>query len=535
MKRHRGSWSVCWLILVPVFTWLLPGVDDVHSAPAASDAIGVCRGWRVDRDLRVTADLNNDRRADIVAFGDAGVWTALANIDGTFALSHLTIRDFGSEQGWDVSKHVRLLADLNNDGRADIVAFGNDGVWTALSNGDGTFAPPRLVLGDFGFNQGWIPSKHVRYLADLNSDGSSDIIGFGNDGVWTALSNGDGTFAPHRLVLGDFGFNQGWTPSKHERLLADLNNDGKADIIAFGDAGVWTALSNGDGTFAPHRLVLGDFGSNQGWMPSKHVRLVANITNDRRADIVAFGDAGVWTAISNGDGTFTPHRLVLGDLGSNQGWSRSKHVRLLANVTNDQRADIIAFGDAGVWTAVSNGDGTFATHRLVLGDFGSDQGWSPAKHVRLLANLSRDDRADIVAFGDAGVWTALANRDGTFASPRLLTDEFACNGKFDFNLEWTVVDIGGFPLNPRWRWQRENPGIPNAVLCHYFSKTVLVRVPGGGSLPIKVPDFADCTNQTSMDNVDTPDGFNAFKFAVWNRARGSTDTSIGSSRPSKEA
>jgi hypothetical protein len=35
---------------------------------------------------------------------------------------------------------------------------------------------------------------------------------------------------------------------KHPRILADLTGEGSADIFAFGDAGVYSALSNSDGT-----------------------------------------------------------------------------------------------------------------------------------------------------------------------------------------------------------------------------------------------------------------------------------------------
>ncbi len=45
----------------------------------------------------------------------------------------------------------RLLADITGDGRADIVGFGERGVFVALSNGDGSFAfTPQLALEDFG-------------------------------------------------------------------------------------------------------------------------------------------------------------------------------------------------------------------------------------------------------------------------------------------------------------------------------------------------------------------------------------------------
>src|SRR5262249_30755757 len=144
--------------------------------------------------------------------------------------------------------------------RADIVGFGDDGVWTALSNGDGTFAQAQFVLADFGYNQGWRPGQHPRLMADLTGQARADILAFGNDGVWTALSNGNGGFAEGHLVLAGFNVNQGWQVARHPRFAADLTGDGRADIIGFGNDGVWTALGNGDGTFAGARFVLADFG-----------------------------------------------------------------------------------------------------------------------------------------------------------------------------------------------------------------------------------------------------------------------------------
>ena len=70
-------------------------------------------------------------------------------------------------------------------------------------------------------------------------------------------------------------------------------------------------------------------------------------------------------------------------------------------------------------------------------------------------------------------------------------------GRFDFNLEWSALDLNGFPVNPRWSWQRDNPGVPSAELCHYFTNN-------------GVPDFADCTNQTDLTMVDTPVDWDEF-------------------------
>ena len=208
------------------------------------------------------------------------------------------------------------LADITGDGRADIVGFGDDGVWVALGNGDGTFQSPRLVIGDFGFEAGgWRVDKHPRFVADITGDGRADIIGFGNDGVYVALSNGDGTFNFTPIpAINDFGFEAGgWRVDKHPRFVADITGDGRADIIGFGNDGVYVALSNGDGTFNFTPIpAINDFGFEAGgWRVDRHPRLLAGLRSKARADIVGFGDAGVLVALSNGDGTFTQRPLFV--------------------------------------------------------------------------------------------------------------------------------------------------------------------------------------------------------------------------------
>jgi hypothetical protein len=87
---------------------------------------------------------------------------------------------------------------MNGDGRADIVAFGNDGVFVALGDGGGGFGPAQLTLRAFGAGAGaggWSSNdRYPRELADMNGDGRADIVAFGNDGVfysqatdWSAL------------------------------------------------------------------------------------------------------------------------------------------------------------------------------------------------------------------------------------------------------------------------------------------------------------------------------------------------------------
>ena len=332
----------------------------------------------------------------------------------------MVVYGFNFDTGWRTENHVRFLADLCGDGRADIVGFGDDGVWTARNNGDGTFQAPKFVLMDLGYNQAWRVDKHPRFARDLTGDGKADIIGFGDNGVHIALSNGDGTFQPSLMTLKEFGYNQGWRVDEHPRFVTDLTGDGKADIIGFSDDGVHVALGNGDGTFQPPQPVLAEFNQAQGWQAAKHLRITGDLNGDRRADIVGFGDAGVYAAASRGDGTFDPAAFILADLGYNQGWRVENHPRFAADVTGDGRANLVGFGDDGVWTSVTGGSGA----KLAVADFAYHQGWRVPLHPRYLADLTGDGKADIIGFGDAGVYTAISNGDGTFHPASFVLADF---------------------------------------------------------------------------------------------------------------
>jgi hypothetical protein len=216
------------------------------------------------------------------------------------------IEDFGSKQGWDPAKHIRTLPDITGDGRADIVAFGGDGVWTALSTGNG-FATPHFVLAEFGFNQGWRVSNppglkspgpvfNPRILADIDHDRKKDIIGFGPAGVWTARATGDGGFATPTFALAAFGSNQ-W--GSFPRFVADLTGDGYLDIIGWGPyvpgAGVgivrpslWRALGGPTGFISnPDRILLDFPVSEEGVVPSwDDPVLVGDVDGDGKQDLV---------------------------------------------------------------------------------------------------------------------------------------------------------------------------------------------------------------------------------------------------------
>ena len=180
----------------------------------------------------------------------------MGQADGTFGSVIVAKNDnFTIEDGgWtDFDRYPRHVADVNGDGRADIVGFGNDAVYTALGQADGTFGATiearndDFTVNDANYGRGWSSfNEYPRQLGDVNGDGRADIVGFADDSVGFALGQEDGTFGSVILAIeDDFTFHDGgWTSfDRNPRHVADVNGDGRADIVGFGNDDVRVSLS----------------------------------------------------------------------------------------------------------------------------------------------------------------------------------------------------------------------------------------------------------------------------------------------------
>jgi Ca2+-binding RTX toxin-like protein len=342
----------------------------------------------------------------------------------TFKQAQLAYRGIFTlaDGGWtDQNIFPRHLADVNGDGNADIVGFAYQGVYVALAKGDGTFGEAKLAYrGIFTVTDGgWTSQdKYPRYLADINGDGNADIVGFAHYGVEVALAKGDGTFGEVKLATKDSFTvgNGGWiSQDKYPRHLADINGDGKADIVGFGQDAVYTQLSNGDGTFGNIKIATNEFSvTGGGWISQdKYPRFLADINGDGNADIVGFAHEGVYVALAKGDGTFGNAQLGYRGIFTvaDGGWtSQDKYPRYLADVNGDKKSDIVGFAHQGVYIGLANGNGTFGEAQLAYrGIFTlGDGGWTNQNiYPRHLADINGDGNADIVGFAHQGVYVAL--------------------------------------------------------------------------------------------------------------------------------
>jgi hypothetical protein len=83
------------------------------------------------------------------------------------------------------------------------------------------------------------------YWRDVNGDGRLTLSVLGTLTCLVSLSNGNGTFGTPTAYSAGLTKNVGgWTDNNnYPRVVGDVNNDGKADLIGFGESDVFVSLS----------------------------------------------------------------------------------------------------------------------------------------------------------------------------------------------------------------------------------------------------------------------------------------------------
>jgi hypothetical protein len=203
----------------------------------------------------VTGDFNRDGKMDfIVANGLTNdLWLYLGNGDGTFQLPQISPLSKG------LSPVALATASLRNNGILDLVVAESDSstIGVLLGNGDGTFGyeteyalpepPASLVIDDFYHNG----KLSIAVAMDTIVMPSTNQI------PYIALLTGDGTgkFATPVISYVPLYYSSAWNIAS-----GDVNGDGLPDVLLTGPG--WENstifLNNGDGTFTPGQIVMGN-------------------------------------------------------------------------------------------------------------------------------------------------------------------------------------------------------------------------------------------------------------------------------------
>ncbi|HUS36906.1 MAG TPA: VCBS repeat-containing protein [Verrucomicrobiae bacterium] len=374
-----------------------------------------------------SGDFNKDGKADLaVVLGDStnNVAVFLGNGDGTFKpASHFTVSAFPT---------AIAVADVNNDGNPDLLT--NDAASEfniLLGNGDGSFETAILLAGSVGY-----PFAAGKFGSDTNID----LVG--GQSIFTLIRRGnpDGTFQNANFLT----ISTSESPTSF--AVADMNNDGKLDIVAgtisTDLAHIAVLLSDANAAFPTIKstvsstnnsaLITGDFdkdgkidvaagnyingkitifmGNGDGTLRSNAVYTVStkllaiastDFTGDGTNDLAVVTGSALTIFVGHGDGTFEKGAFYNGL------WQTLAVADFNADGKMDIAANVQASGKIGI--SLGNGDGTFqvAPHYLA--------GVDPQSVT--MGDLNADGHTDlaIANFGGNNVSVLLNNGDGTFA------------------------------------------------------------------------------------------------------------------------
>jgi hypothetical protein len=207
------------------------------------------------------------------------------------------------EKGGIHGVHGLHVADVDGDGRPELIANSAQPM--------GTFANSMVVLRALRGGKQWQRTvfakgdapglSHYMGAGDLNGDGRVDIVGaakVGKQGQWFAWWEQPGTmrdgWTKHVLALDEDGATN--------PLVADLNGDGKQDVIAARGHGVGLLWFEGpmfgrheidDRLYGPHSLAVGDIDGDGD---------VDAVTCAKDSKVVAWFE-------NDGKGRFTKHHI----------------------------------------------------------------------------------------------------------------------------------------------------------------------------------------------------------------------------------
>ncbi len=319
------------------------------------------------------ADVNGDGHRDIVAIGDPDNDDTVLSI----SLGDGAGRFLGrSEMVIGVDARLLAVGDVDGDGDVDVVTSENgtdyrhSAVQILLNSGTGAFVVDKVYVLENAFG------VSALRLADVDRDGTLDIVTSSGSGEQVLLGLGDGQFRllPRQQV-----------GRATTMVVGDLNGDAIPDLVSSHDQGIVVSLGDGTGAFDNRTTYAGSAGSIA----------IGDIDGDGDVDIAFPKLAGVSLLWNDGVGSFTTRTSI--DLEV----SGLRSI-VLSDLNGDRHLDIILTKGGYPNAPYFGGDGIIVLFGNGLGEF-SDRGiYEIVRDPRaiVVGDLNEDGAPDLIATSD---------------------------------------------------------------------------------------------------------------------------------------
>jgi hypothetical protein len=372
------------------------------SAPASASSAGL------DPIAVTTADINGDGRPDVVSLDNIGTDVQVylnTTAPGATTASFAAMQPVSLEQTGNPEPYSVVATDVNGDGHPDLVVSTQVGNVTVLVN----TTPPGATTVSFAPAQIFATSNNSQTInvVDFNGDGRPDIevavTGLGSIEVLlntTAPGASSASFsAAKSFAISGYG---------RSAAVADFNGDGLPDLAGVANSTV-TMLRNTTQPGASDASVAAAQNFNSGGDSPLQVR-AADVNGDSRPDLfVVDEDGGVsvllnTTAAGAKSFSFAPAVVFAKDVLAGS--------IAIGDIDGDGRPDLVLPNNA-------NGTGTIAVLRNTTAPGASAPSFADATLFALgnvyplfaaLADFDGDGRLDVVSSNGDGTVSALLNR-----------------------------------------------------------------------------------------------------------------------------
>ncbi|WP_157168004.1 FG-GAP-like repeat-containing protein [Streptomyces typhae] len=246
------------------------------------------------------ADVDGDRKGDLVVLGTEGVVSVRRNLGGRFDSGAAWSKGWSNYLGRPGQGRL-YFADVTGDGKADMVVHGTDGEVSVRTNLGNHFD------GGTVWSRSWSnylgrPGQGRLYFADVTGDGKADMVVHGTDGEVSIRTNKGNHFD------GGTPWSNNWSnflghPGQGRLYFADMTGDARADMVVHGTNGEVSVRTN-KGNHFDGGTVWSSNWSNFLGMPGQGRLHFADVLGDVKADLVVQSVEGAVGGRTNLGGRF---------------------------------------------------------------------------------------------------------------------------------------------------------------------------------------------------------------------------------------